>query len=328
MTNLTLKKLSQVLELSVSTVSRALKNHPDISPQTRKKVVELAHALDYEPDANAVHLRTKSTKLLGLMVPSISNYFYESFIGAVEVESRKRGYSVMILQSGDDPAIESENLRLFRQNRISGLFACITPFTEDLSHFIKMRELKIPVFFFDKVPVDDRFPKVCMADELAGQLAAETIHRAHCQNVLAIFGNIQLSITQKRMKTFHHYCKEKEITFSVVHALSSTEANEFVHQYLQQEKKPDTIFCMSDEILIGVMKALQELEIRHPHDIRIIAISNGYIPKLFYPEITYVETSGPKLGKLAFSQMMNSIDGIPIESEITTEALLVAGGSL
>lgn len=147
MTNLTLKKLSQVLELSVSTVSRALKNHPDISPQTRKKVVELAHALDYEPDANAVHLRTKSTKLLGLMAPSISNYFYESFIGAVEVESRKRGYSVMILQSGDDPAIESENLRLFRQNRISGLFACITPFTEDLSHFIKMRELKIPVFF-------------------------------------------------------------------------------------------------------------------------------------------------------------------------------------
>ena len=89
MTNTTLKKISEVLGLSISTISRALKNHPDISEKTKKKVVELAKALDYEPNASAIQLRTQHSKIFGLMVPTISNFFYDSFIASVEEESRK-----------------------------------------------------------------------------------------------------------------------------------------------------------------------------------------------------------------------------------------------
>ena len=106
MNNTTLKKISEILGLSISTISRALKDHPDISDKTKQRVVELATTLDYEPNANAINLRTSNSKLFGLIVPSISNGFYNSFISSVEEECRRNGYSLMILQSGDSPDIE------------------------------------------------------------------------------------------------------------------------------------------------------------------------------------------------------------------------------
>src|ERR1051326_4960550 len=97
----TLKHISEQLHLSVSTVSRALKGHPDISLETREKVMHLAALLEYEPNTYAISLRTNKSKLFGLIVPEISNFFYHSFIASVEEESRKMGYSLLILQSGN-----------------------------------------------------------------------------------------------------------------------------------------------------------------------------------------------------------------------------------
>ena len=162
MTNTTLKKISEVLGLSISTISRALKNHPDISERTKKRVIELANALDYEPNVNAINLRTSHSKLFGLIVPSISNLFYNSFISSVEEESRKNGYTLMILQSADDPNTEIANLKLFRQNRITGLFVCISPETTNIEPFLKLKEQDIPVIFFDKVPEIRDCNKVCV----------------------------------------------------------------------------------------------------------------------------------------------------------------------
>ena len=120
--NATLKKISTQLNLSISTVSRALKNHPDISENTKRKVKELAALMEYEPNTYAVNLRTNVSRIFGLIVPVISNLFYESFISAVEEDARKLGYSLMILQSGNDSMIEIENLKLCKQTRVAGIF--------------------------------------------------------------------------------------------------------------------------------------------------------------------------------------------------------------
>ncbi len=319
-----------MLGLSVSTISRALKNHPDISEATRKKVSELAQLLDYEPNANAVHLRTRNSRLFGLSVPSISNNFYESFISSIEEEARKNGFSIMILQNGNDAQIEIQNLKLFRQNRITGLFACITPKTVDLSAFDKMKEMEVPVIFFDKVPEANGLHKVCLADEQAGRLAAEAIIRKKKKKVLAIFGDEHMSITQKRKEAFVSAFREDspETEISIQFALNTSEARQQVHAYLAKKDKPDTIFSMSDEILIGVMKALQEMHIVLPTDVSLISISNGLIPKLFHPEITYVETSGEKLGRLAFMQMMALLGGSQVLQDLTVDAVLIPGGTL
>lgn len=330
MSNPTLKKIADILGVSVSTVSRGLQQHPDISKATRQKIMELAATLEYEPNANAVQLRTRNSKLLGILVPSISNFFYDSFISAIEEEGRKNGYSVMILQCGNDPAIEADNLKLLRQNRISGLFACISPLTGDLTQYAKFRELDTPVVFFDVVPESDALYKVCMADGSAGKLAAEALFQKKKKRVLAIFGNKQMSITQKRKTAFTETLLRQDpaVSITLVHACSSTEAKSITAKALQKKQQPDAIFCMSDEILIGAMKALQESLVRIPEEIGIISISNGFIPKLFYPEITYVETNGHMLGELAFSQMMLCLkQAIPFEEKVL-DVRLVKGGSL
>jgi LacI family transcriptional regulator len=148
------------------------------------------------------------------------------------------------------------------------------------------------------------------------------------KKVPAFFGNTHLLIIKKRLGAFTDTINEKvsKIKLLTDYAVSSAEAEEQTLKYLEQ--KPDTIFCMSDEILIGVMKAIQRKGLNIPEDIAVITISSGDIPKLYFPEITYVETSGMKLGKLAFSSMMACLAGSTFIQELTIESLLVEGGSL
>ncbi len=325
MNNATLKKISEMLGLSISTVSRALKDHPDISDKTKLRVTELADALDYEPNANAIQLRTSQNNLFGLIVPSISNFFYDSFIAAVEEECRKKQYSMLILQSGDNPESEKENIKLCRQNRIRGLFACISASTINIEPFTKLVNMEVPVIFFDKVPEESKLNKVCVADEASATIAATAIIDKKKKKVLALFGNKNLSITKKRLEAFIKTTNSK-IEVLIRHVNSSEEALNATTDALVE--KPDTVFCMSDEILTGAMKAIQQAELKIPRDISVIAISNGFIPKLYYPEITYAETSGYKLGKLAFKSMMACIEDTAVRQELTLESSLVNGGSI
>lgn len=325
MNNTTLKKISEALGISISTVSRALKDHPDISDKTKQRVTELANVLDYEPNASAVQLRTNKSKLFGLIVPSVANFFYDSFIASVEEESRKKGYSLMILQSGEDVQAEAENLKLCRQNRVSGVFACITSQTISLAPFEKLKDHDIPVVFFDKVPESNQYNKVCAGDITSATIAANTLINKNKRKILALFGNLQLSITKKRLDAFLKTINGKAETI-IHHVLSSQEAESVTIKALAQ--KPDCVFCMSDEILAGAHKAIERSALSIPADISIISISNGYIPKLYFPEITYVETSGYKLGKLAFSTLMTCLEEEQPAQELTIESVLVEGGSI
>ncbi|MES2850404.1 MAG: LacI family DNA-binding transcriptional regulator [Bacteroidota bacterium] len=325
MNNATLKKLSEMLGLSISTVSRALKDHPDISDKTKLRVRELAEALDYEPNTNAIQLRTNKNNLFGLIVPSISNFFYDSFIASVEEECRKNNYSMLILQTGDDTVMEQESIKLCRQNRVAGVFTCITSNTSDITAYQKLQNSDVPVIFFDKVPADDNVMKVCMADAESAAIAANTILEKKKKKILALFGNKSLSITKKREEAFQKTINGAVATI-VHHVNNADEAKHVTASAVMQN--PDTVFCMSDEILTGAMKAIQEAGLKIPGDIAVIAISNGFIPKLYHPEITYVETSGYKLGKLAFESMMACVNGTNTVKEHTVESILVNGGSI
>ncbi len=326
----TLKELSEALGISISTVSRALKDHPDISLATRAKVKELAAAMEYEPNSYAVQLRTKKSNLLGILIPFIDNYFYDSFIAAVEDEARKYGYSVIIMQSRDDVEIETANLNFFRKNMVMGLFATLAVATEDFTPFKKMEDQKIPIVFFDRVPETSGFYSVCLADEDAARIAAETIIKKKKKNVLALFGHPHLSISRIRRDSFLKTFKEKSpaTNVTVEYPEPMAPSKEAAERALTSDKKPDVIFCMGDTILVGVMKAIHELNLRVPEDVAVITISNGFIPELYKPVITYVETSGYKLGKLAFSQMYGRLNKEEVPENVIVPSLLVKGNSL
>ncbi len=330
MPEVNLKKLAGMLNLSISTVSRALKDHPDVSDETKRKVKELSTVLEYEPNTFAIHLKTNISKEIGVIVPTISNDFYQAFIGSLEQEARVNGYSLIILQSGDDPEIELENLKRCKQNRMAGVFVSITSKTKEISKFLKLANEHIPVIFFDKVPAFEACNKVCVADEDAARIAAEALIARKKKNILAIFGNLQLSITQKRLKafneTFHKY--ESDACIDAHYCSSTDEAFELMMGRLTASPAPDVVFCMSDDILIGVMRAIQTLGLRPPSDIGILAISEGFIPTFYYPQVTYVETSGAKLARLAFSRMLACLAGSTYAQELKLPSVMVEGGSL
>jgi LacI family transcriptional regulator len=147
----TLKKIAEKLQISISTVSRALKDHPDISLETRKKVREFAEMMEYEPNTMPSVCVQSQQSILRSSFRRLQ--FYQSFISAVEEESRLHGYSLMILQSGDNPETELDNLKLCRQNRVAGLFVSITIKTTDIRAFLKMEDLDVPVIFLIKCPI-------------------------------------------------------------------------------------------------------------------------------------------------------------------------------
>lgn len=325
----TLKKISVQLNLSISTVSRALKNHPDISENTKRKVKELAILMEYEPNSYAINLRTNKSKVFGLIVPDISNMFYDSFISAAEKDARKSGYSLMILQSGDDPLQEAENLKLCKHYRVDGILISIVPDSYSTEMLAKYQESGIPVVFFDKVPETGGFDTVCMADEEAATIAAHTILTYNKKNILALFGNPELSITKKRKDAFLKLLeKEKGIKVNVQYCANTEEAKNCTALAIGKSVKPDHVFCMSDEILIGVMQTLKHSKLKIPSDISILAISNGFIPGLFNTEVTYIETSGYELGKLAIKRMLENMEGKTPVKSIMLPSRLVEGKSL
>ena len=319
-----------MLGISISTVSRALKDHPDISAKTKIKVKELALVLGYEPNNYAVQLRSGKSNVLGIMVPTINNFFYDSFIAAVEERAREHGYSVLIMQSRDNVEIETANINLFRKNMIMGLFAAISIETEDFVPFEKLEELNTPVIFFDRVPETGTYNKVCLADVEAAKIAADTIISKKKKTVLALFGHPHLSISRKRCAAFKEVFEKEspDTKLTILYPENIEESNKVVLNLLSDKDKPDVIFCMGDLILIGVMHAIHQLKLKVPGDIAIISISNGLIPTMYNPRITYVETSAYALGKLAFNQMLSCLNNEPVNKEIVLESKLVNGGSI
>lgn len=326
MNNTTLKHLSEIAGLSISTVSRALKNHPDISTKTKLLVTELANTLDYEPNINAVNLRTRNNRLFAVIVPSLSDHFHDSIIAEIEKASREHNYGVMILQSNNDPETEAANVRLCKQNRVKGVFVCITADTTDLTPFIKLRESKIPVVFFDRVPQDAGFVKVGVADAAAATMAANLIAGKQKKMVLAIFADSRMLIVQNRLKAFVTIMNQHQINCLSDFATTEEQAEQLVDQYLKHH--PDTIFCMTDEILAGTMRTIQKHQLKVPDDVSVVAISHGFIPSLFYPVITHIKIAGNELGKLAVENMFSALSSDQHQFSEIIEPILVKGGSL
>jgi LacI family transcriptional regulator len=226
---------------------------------------------------------------------------------------------------------ELENLKVCRMNRVAAVFISISPLTKDIKSFIKLREDNTPVIFFDRVPEYEACDKVRINDEEAATIAAERIIKSGYKKVLAIFGNPELSITRNREKTFIKILEHKiqAKNFFNSHATSALEAQEQTTAFLKSKNKPEVIFCMSDEVLTGVMKSIQKLKLRIPEDIAVISISNdSFIPSLFEPEISYIETSGYQLGKLTFKRMLDYLSGKTFIQEVLLPPRLVEGGSI
>ena len=306
MKRITIKDLAEMLNISVSTVSRALSNHPDISDAVKVRVKEAAETFNYVPNDFAINFRKKSSKVIGLIIPKMSMFFIPSIIEGISAKFNKEGYQFFILSSEESLEIEKENLQTCANSRVDGVLISLTSKTQDFAHFKKLDDLGIPVVLFDKSLSEQKYDQVVFNNEKDAEECAKKLVHYQCKNILAIFGDKDLEITEKRKKSFENYLNNhSEINYKSIFCDSAEMVKEKLEIILEYEKF-DGIFAMSDETLAGLNYALK-IRGLSAKPYKIIAISEGIFPKYLNPHYEFIKNDGIKMGMMAASILLEKI---------------------
>ncbi|ASW73071.1 hypothetical protein IQ37_14645 [Chryseobacterium piperi] len=302
----TIKDLAEMLHISTSTVSRALKDHPDISNSVKLKVREAAETFNYVPNDFAINFRKKSSKVIGLIVPSISMFFIPSIIKGISSVLNKKGYHFFILSSEDSYEIERENIQTCINSRVDGILISLTKETKDFKHFEKMNEMEVPVVIFDKIIPQDLYDSVIFDNEKNAELSAKKLIQHGCKKILAIFGDESLGITQTRKESFLNTLQSiPEIQCKTIYCESPESVKEKLDIILEYDQF-DGFFAMSDETLAGLHSSLVKKKLDTTH-IKVVAISEGTLPKYLDESYEYQINDGCEMGMIAASALISRI---------------------
>lgn len=306
MKRITIKDLAELLQISPSTVSRALSNHPDISEALKTKVKEAAEAFNYVPNDFAINFRKKSSKVIGLILPKMSMFFIPSIIEGIAAKLHKEGYQFFILFSDESLETEKLNLQTCANSRVDGVLISLTSETHTLDHFKVLDDLEIPVVVIDKSISEGQYDQVVFNSKRDAKECAESFIKEGCKKILAIFGNQELEITQVRKKYFLRYLeKHPEIEYSSIFCNSADEVTTMCSSLLDTENF-DGVFCMSDETLAGFNCALKEKQMS-AKNFKVVAMSEGIFPKYLNPHFQFKKNDGLKMGMLATDLLLKKI---------------------
>ena len=241
-----------MLNISTSTVSRALKDHPDISSSVKQRVKEVADTFNYVPNDFAINFRKNASKVIGLIVPDISMFFIPSIIKGISSVLHSEGYNFFVLSSEESLSMEEENILTCINSRVDGILISLTKHTKDLAHLSKIREMNVPLVIFDKTIPQDYFEEVIFDNPLYAKIASEKLIQHGCKNILAIFGDENLEISQVRKNCFLEIMSvHPEIKCKVIFCDSADMVKEKLNIILDYERF-DGYFAMSDETLAGI----------------------------------------------------------------------------
>jgi LacI family transcriptional regulator len=305
----TLKDIALLAEVNISTVSRALKDHPDIGTAVRERVKSIAQQLNYHPNLTAVQLRKKQSNVIGLIIPEAYMFFFPSVINGISEVMQKHQYKLLVLQSSEDFEQEIANVQVCFENNVDGLLISLTKKTTHLEHLMEFKVAGSPVVLIDKVLDNNDFDAVVIDDAAGTQVCLEHLVKTGCRRILGVFGNPNLSITQKRLagfKSFFETPQYQSIDYSFEFADNTFSALNCVKD-IYPDFKPDAIFAMTDEIVAGVVPALKQLKVSIPQDCSVICISDGFLPRILDPELTYLHHDGFAHGKLAATHLIQRI---------------------
>jgi LacI family transcriptional regulator len=307
----TIKDIALKAGVNISTVSRALKNHPDVGAELRSKIKRLAEEMNYHPNMMAVQLRKQKSNIIGLIIPEANMFFFPSVIKGISEVIQALGYRLLVLQSGENLERETENVRICYENSVDGLLMMLTNKTKELHHLEELKEANVPVVLLDKVLDDSGFDEVVIDDIKAAEICTEYLINTGSKNILGLFGNANLMITAKRMKGFFNVIQAhqaQDVKGDAKFVDDTFSAWRCVEDYFKTNQ-PDAIFAMSDEIIAGVIPALKKMKISIPERCAVMGISDGYLPQILDPQVSYLHHDGYKLGLMAAQHLIKRING-------------------
>lgn len=309
----TLKDLARKLRLSVSTVSRALRDVQDINPETKRQVLALAQELNYEPNLIAQSLVNKQTKVIGVILPVIaSRYFANALSGMMEVAD-KHGYHIMFCQSDESTEKEIFSIKKLVSIRIDGLLISVSKDTKDAEAFLKVQQKGIPVVFFDRALENVKATKVTVNQHEGAFLAVEHLIQRGCTRIAHIAGPRHLAIAVDRLNGYLCALAKHNIPVNEDYILYcedfEKDALEKVKLLFSLENKPNGIFAVNDSSAIICMKYLQNLGYKIPEDVAIAGYNNDPVSDVVWPPLTTIMQPSFEVGKLATQLLIDEIEG-------------------
>ena len=309
---ITLYDIAERLNVSVATVSRALKNDPVVHKKTRKKISDLAEQLNYRSNHVARNLRNQKTKTIGIIVAKLNSNFISSCIAGIERAAHRKGYNLIISQSSESAETEIANAKTMFNNRVDGLLVSLSYDTKDLSHFDIFRQKNIPVIFFDRVMGDDYYTKIIIENKKAAYRATSHLIEQGCKRIVHITASSTQNVYVERLAGYKEALEDHSIKFDkkniILNSLKMEDGEDAAASILRMKPLPDGAFVANDNCAVGCMIALKQAGIRIPQDIAFVGFNNDAVSKVIEPNLSTINYPGYEMGELAANNLINHLN--------------------
>lgn len=313
MDNVTLKEIAQILGISITTVSKALKNYPDVSKKTRNSVIELAQKLNYAPNSFAVNLRTKESKTIGLIIPEVVHHYFSNVVNAIINEAEKNGYLVIILQSNESIALEKKQVDLLINKRVDGIMISLSNETNYDEHIQQIMKRKIPFVMFDKISKLAPCSKVIIDDQKAAFNAVQHLIDIGCKKIAHIRGPQNPQNAVDRFIGYKKALEKNKIAFDprlvyTCEIVSFQEGVDFAAQIINDHPDIEGIFAITDLVAVGVLSHFNNIGIKVPEQVAVIGFSNWFVSQIVTPRLSTIDQPGHQMGITAYNLLLEEMN--------------------
>ncbi len=334
--DITIYDIARHLNISATTVSRGLKDHPAINKNTRKKIAEAAKALGYRSNTFASSLRSRKTHTIGVIVPRLNSYFVASVLAGMQDAANREGYNLIISHSLEEVSNEVTNAHTMFNKRVDGLLVSLAYNTENIDHLQPFFRKGIPVVFFDRTWPHPDSTSIIIDNYQAAYNVTKHLIDNGSRRIMHLAGNLLRNVYAERVKGYKQALKDHKISFeekliytSKLDEESGTRSAEYI---LKMKEKPDAVFSANDTAAVFCMIRLKAAGIRIPEDIAFAGFNNDPISKVIEPNLTTVNYSGYSVGEAAVTSLTNDLNRISsiktTNSIVLRSDLIIRGSSL
>lgn len=307
----TIQDIAEKLGISISTVSRALRDLPEVNEETRKKVRDLAKKMGYRPNLLASGLRNQSSKIIGVIVPDLESAFFVKAIKGINDACRKNGNDIFICQSNESLSQEKLLLQILINHRVDGVLISLSRETSNYTHIKKSLDFQLPLVMFDRVRDELKCQKVVINDEHSAFQATSYLLEKGYSHIVFLSGPENLNISINRSKGYlgamgNRHTKIFSTDFSSEKTLNTV-------KNIIQKEKPDAILCINDKVAVDTIRAVKNMGFAVPDQIAVMGFSNESFGEIIEPSLTTVEQYPYEMGYRAAELLFDEINNKQVD---------------
>ena len=308
-----LKDLARELGVSIATVSRALRSSPEIGKDMQQRVKDLAKKLNYRPNPFAQSLRKEAPKVIGVVVPNLVTHYYAAVLDGIEAEARRSGYSVISANSHESFEDEAMAVDNFLGLHVEGIIACLAQNTKDYRHFEEIAEMGVPLVFFGRTCLTDRFSSVTANGDEAAYQATQHLIETGSRRIAFIGGPNHIDMVSRRKHGYLEALRDNKIAIDrnlvVCDKIDYQVALQNTMDLLESDHCPDAILAFNDIITFAAFTAIKNCGLGIPKDVALIGFTDDVHAAYVTPRMSAIEDQSHQMGVKACQLLLKNIQG-------------------